>query len=320
LRTSGAEAAAGGLAPGLETLYRAYTRRRYVHPDPLELLYRYADPGDQEVAGLIAACLAYGRVAQILTSVSAVLDVMQAAGPGGSPRRFLETRTPAEITGDFRLFVHRFTRGDELAALLIGIKNAIARHGSLRSLFVSRTDTRDPTILPALSAFVGEMRILAGAPCPSLLSSPRDGSACKRLNLFLRWMVRRDAVDPGPWAGSLRPAALVVPLDTHLYRISAALGFTRRRSADLRTALEVTAAFRALRPRDPVRYDFCLTRLGIRRGCADDEPAVVKLECALLKAAAGRTPKARRPARVRSAACPAGGSPASPHHPQRPPR
>jgi len=97
-----------------------------------------------------------------------------------------------------------------------------------------------------------------------LLPDPRLGSACKRLNLYLRWMVRRDAVDPGGW--NVPPAKLVVPLDTHMHALGRALGLTDRRSADLRTALEITAAFRAIAPDDPVRYDFALTRLGMRGG------------------------------------------------------
>ena len=97
-----------------------------------------------------------------------------------------------------------------------------------------------------------------------LLPSPSAGSACKRLNLFLRWMVRQDNVDPGGW-DSVSPAKLIIPLDTHMHRIGRRLGLTPRRQADLRTAIEITEGFRGICPSDPVRYDFALTRLGIRR-------------------------------------------------------
>jgi uncharacterized protein (TIGR02757 family) len=90
------------------------------------------------------------------------------------------------------------------------------------------------------------------------------------LNLYLRWMVRRDRVDPGPWRTVAR-ARLVVPLDTHMFRIARALGLTRRRQADLKTAVEITQAFALHSPRDPVRYDFCLTRLGINPACRDED-------------------------------------------------
>ena len=100
-------------------------------------------------------------------------------------------------------------------------------------------------------------------PSSSLLPDPDRGSACKRLHLFLKWMVRVDAVDPGGWT-VLPPSALVVPVDTHMHRIGLALGLTERGQADIRTALEMTEAFSLVRPDDPVRYDFALTRFGIR--------------------------------------------------------
>jgi uncharacterized protein (TIGR02757 family) len=232
-----------------------------VHPDPLETLYAYPDPADQEIVGLVAAGLAYGRVTQILASIGTALAPL-----GPSPHAFLRAageRTLARLSAGFR---HRFTPGAELSSLLVAVKRAAADHGSLGGLFRAGLGTADATVLPALAAFVAALRAFAPRPCPSLLSSPDDGSACKRLNLFLRWMIRRDAVDPGPWRG-LPAAKLVVPLDTHLFRIGRALGLTARRSADLGTALEITRGFARLAPRDPVRYDFCLTRLGIRPEC-----------------------------------------------------
>ena len=258
-----------GLKKALDAHYRAWNHRRYVHPDPLEFLYTAEDPADQEIIGLVAACLAYGRVSQILTSVSRVLDAMGGGeGVGAGPRAFLE-RTPAEgIARMCEGFTHRFTTGRELAALLSGIKRAVAAHGSLETLFVAGLVKKDQTVLPALARFVGELRSYAGSVLPSLLPSPADGSACKRLNLFLRWMVRKDAVDPGPWT-SVPGAKLVVPLDTHMFRIARSLGLTQRRQADLKSALEITAGFRAIRPEDPVRYDFSLTRLALNPACRE---------------------------------------------------
>lgn len=252
------------LRESLDSLYLKLNRRRFVHPDPLEFLYRYDSAQDQEIAGLVSACLAYGRVAQILSSVGRVLDPM-----GESPRGFLDGTPEADISSIFAGFVHRFTSGRELAALLIGVKRALSRYGSLEELFRRGQGAGDETILPALSAFVAGLRVLSESGCPSLMPSPQDGSACKRLNLYLRWMARADAVDPGPWK-KVSAARLVVPLDTHMHRISRALGLTKRKQADLKTALEVTRAFRELRPPDPVRYDFALTRLGIRKDCAEN--------------------------------------------------
>jgi len=247
----------------LEGLYQAYNRREFVHPDPLELLYEYDDPRDQEIVGLLAACLAYGRVTQILASIRTVLNGMDRAA-GVSPRAFLERASPHELVEMFGGFRHRFTPGREVSSLLLGIKRAIETRGSLEELFAGGLDRDDDSILPALAAFVGRLRDLAGgsAACPSLLSSPADGSACKRLNLYLRWMARRDAVDPGPWR-AVSPALLIVPLDTHLFRIAGMLRLTARRQPNLKTAVDVTRAFARVCPEDPVRYDFSLTRLGI---------------------------------------------------------
>lgn len=251
----------------LNELYVKYNRREYVHPDPLEFLYDYPDVRDREVVGLVASSLAYGRVARILASVSAVLGAM-----GPAPVPFLERSTRASLERTFRTFKHRFTTGRELAKMLYGAKKVLERYRSLNACFLAGTDERDETYVPALTWFVEELR-RAGGLGPGLLPSPADGSACKRLWLYLRWMVRRDVVDPGVWEG-VHPLKLVVPLDTHLYRIARSLGFTDRRSADGRTALEITAAFRRFAPEDPVRYDFALTRLGIRG--VHDEDGFVK--------------------------------------------
>jgi uncharacterized protein (TIGR02757 family) len=245
----------------LEALHRTWNRRRFVHPDPLETLYPYPDPRDQEIVGLVAAGLAYGRVAQILTSVRRALAPL-----GPSPRAFLDATASRRIERNYAGFRHRFTPGDEVSSLLVAVQRATVRHGSLEALFRQGLGPDDETVLPALTRFVDALRRFAPRPCPSLLSSPADGSACKRLNLWLRWMVRRDAVDPGPWRGVDR-AMLVVPLDTHLFRIGRALGLTRRRQPDLAAAIEITRGFARVSPRDPVRYDFSLTRLGIRPEC-----------------------------------------------------
>jgi uncharacterized protein (TIGR02757 family) len=243
----------------LDHLYAVYNSRKWVHPDPLEYLYDYPNLRDREVAGLIASSLAYGRVAQILKSVSAVLEKM-----GRSPYRFLESSTPASLHMAFGNFRHRFTSGEDLVILLLGMKRIIERYGSIYSCFLSGLNNDDKTILPAVSFLVKELRTPLKGGCNSLLPQPEKGSACKRLNLFLRWMVRRDQVDPGGWH-KVSPNKLIVPLDTHMHRICGLLKMTSRKNADMCTALEVTRVFGKLEPADPVRYDFALTRLGIRK-------------------------------------------------------
>jgi uncharacterized protein (TIGR02757 family) len=241
----------------LEELYALYNRPQFIHPDPLEFLYDYGDVRDREIVGLVASALAYGRVAQILRSVRAVLDRI------GSPAAFVAERSPAQIRRELTGFKHRWTTGRDVARLLVGAKRAIDRYGSLEACFLAGLEDDHDTVLPALSRFVGVLTSAGRATASALLPDPARGSACKRLHLFLRWMVRRDEVDPGGWH-AVPPAKLVVPLDAHMHTIARALRFTRRRQADRRTALEVTAAFRRINAADPVKYDFALTRVGIR--------------------------------------------------------
>jgi len=244
----------------LEAFYHECNCRRFVHPDPLEFLYAYGEPRDRELVGLIASSLAYGRVAQILKSVSAVLEPM-----GPSPYHFLLRTSANALQGIYGDFKHRFTTGEEFLVLLQGAKNALTAFESLEACFLTGYRDSDDTILPALCAFVrGLLGRKDTAYRNSLLPLPDRGSACKRLNLFMRWMVRKDAVDPGGW-DRVPLSKLVIPLDTHMHRISRAMGLTRRRQADMGTAMEVTRAFRRFVPEDPVKYDFVLTRLGIRK-------------------------------------------------------
>lgn len=242
------------MALHLESLYRRFNKRELVAPDPLQFLYGWESPRDAEIVGLIASSLAYGRVAMILRSISAVLEPM-----GHSPFEFVMSESEQEWRNLYANFKHRFTDGEDVAALLSGIQNAVTKWGSLEACF-AECSSECVSLTAALDIFIE--RLSLGRP-NSLLALPRRGSACKRHFLFLRWMVRRDEVDVGCWR-SVSPSELLVPLDTHMYQICSALGFTRRKSADLKTAEEITECFRALCPSDPVRYDFTLTRFGIR--------------------------------------------------------
>ena len=148
--------------------------------------------------------------------------------------------------------------------MLLGINRTIERYGSIYSCFLSGLNHDDKTILPAVSFLVKELRTPHNGGCNTLLPLPEKGSACKRLNLFLRWMVRADQVDPGGWH-RVNPNQLIVPLDTHMHRICTRLNMTSRKNADMCTALEITRVFGKMESTDPVRYDFALTRLGIRK-------------------------------------------------------
>jgi uncharacterized protein (TIGR02757 family) len=254
----------------LEALYAHYNSRTWVHPDPLEYVYLYPDPQDREVVALIASSLAYGHVLQILKSVSWVLKRM-----GPAPSTFVRDANDAALTRAFAGFRYRYSTDQELIALMRGIRHVLRRYGSIRDCFLRAYEDTHETVLPALSHLVRRLMEPSRRPKNSLLPVPERGSACKRLNLFLRWIIRVDQVDPGGWE-DVGSEKLLVPLDRHMHRICKALGMTQRCSGDMRTVLEVTEAFRGIVPHDPVRYDFALTRLGIRE---DGDPEAFIAAC-----------------------------------------
>ncbi len=241
----------------LEQIYARYNRPVFVHPDPLEVLYGYPDLLDREIVALVASSLAYGRVKQILKSLSYILVRMP------SPSRFLEKTNMPELLDTFGDFRHRFTSGRDLVRLLCGVSRALEEFGSIESCFCSGFDPGDETVVPALSIFVRRLYPPHREESSFLLPDPRNGSACKRAFLFLRWMIRKDLVDPGGWQ-CVPPSKLLIPLDTHMFHIAKKLGFTDRKRADLKSALEITRHFRKINPKDPVKYDFVITRFGIR--------------------------------------------------------
>jgi len=249
----------------LERLYKLYNSPSWIHPDPLEFLHYYPDMRDREIVGIIASSLAYGRVAQILSSVGKILSVF-----GPSPYCYLMGSSAESLRRLFLGFKHRFTTGEEMACLCTGIKGVIEDYGSLEDCFLSGISGSgcEEIALAGISFLAEKLSAEFPGKCNSLVPAPERGSACKRLHLFLRWMVREDAVDPGGWK-KIPASSLIVPLDTHMYRICRRIGLTRRNDATLMTAIDITRSFRMIAPHDPIRYDFALTRLGIRN---DSDP------------------------------------------------
>jgi uncharacterized protein (TIGR02757 family) len=235
-----------------------------IAPDPLQLAMRFADPLDQEVAGLVAAAFAYGRADIIVANIGAVLAKMKP-----SPHRYLLAFERAEASRRFAGFVHRFHKTPDLVAFLGCLARVVREHGSLGALFRQCYDERDPDIGPSLARFVAAILPPSqpSTPLRYLLTSPNDGSACKRMNLFLRWMVRRTSPDLGLWT-FVDPSKLVMPVDTHIHRIATFLGLNERKSADWKAARALTDRLAKFDRADPVRYDFALCRLGILDLCS----------------------------------------------------
>ena len=245
-----------------EKIYEDYNRREYVSPDPLQFLYDYEDTVDREAVGLIASGLAYGRVAHILKSVSRVLDTL-----GPHPAEYLKGASYRDHEAALCGFVHRFTGCAEICSFIDAIGAALREHGSIENLFLAgwRGDMAEAmeNLALAFCRYTGQDNLY-------LLPRPSKGSACKRMALFLRWMVRRDGVDPGGWH-NVSPADLLIPLDTHMFNISSTLGLCSMKSASGKAAAEITRNFRDVSPDDPVKYDFALTRYGIREEMTVEE-------------------------------------------------
>jgi uncharacterized protein (TIGR02757 family) len=241
----------------LQKIFERYHRPEYIDPDPLSRVLKYPLRGDREIAALICSSLALGRVRGILSACDGVLSLL-----GGPVRENLLGLSRRDVEQLFSRFRYRFFGTEEISAFLWGIRETVRVHGSLEGCFVSGYKGTDETVLPALGLFVGALLREARSSPGILLSDPNKGGAAKRLNLFLRWMIRQDCIDPGGWSGIPR-SKLLVPLDTHILRLSSALGFTRRNTGDRKTVLEISSAWRAIDPEDPVRFDFSLSRLGI---------------------------------------------------------
>jgi uncharacterized protein (TIGR02757 family) len=272
----------------LDKLYTTFDLK-FLSPDPLEFVHRFKKQEDQEVVGFIASSLAYGRVERILASIRNVLERM-----GNQPYRFVINFNPRRDTKVFDGFIHRFNNGKDIACLIYLAQQMIEEHGSLGEFFLKGYNPTDANIKNALvsfteralsldaSAIYGKAKLPKNAGVRFFFPSPKDGSPCKRLNLYLRWMVRNgDALDFGLWK-KIHPNKLIIPLDTHIARVSQNIGLTKKKNTDWKMAEEITESLKMLDPEDPVKYDFALCRLGILEHCPRQKD-LRKCERCLLK-------------------------------------
>lgn len=269
------------LSRDLERLCAGRARRAHLARDPIRFPRRYQHRPDVEVAAVLASTLAYGRVDLFAPVVERILDLADAHG---GPARLATRFDPELYASALRPLVYRWTRGRDVMALLCALGEPLRRYGSLEPL-TGGVQPGEADAVPALERLVQALRgaCLRAAPrvgidagsfselprgLRMMLCAPSGGSACKRWWMFLRWMCRppSDGVDLGLWC-SIPPRHLLLPLDTHVFRISGLLGLSQRRQPDLRAAREITAALRRFDPEDPVRFDFALAHLGISESC-----------------------------------------------------
>ena len=252
----------------LDKLYKKYNHRRLIKPDPLQFVYQYSSRDDMEIAGFLAACLAYGRVQQIQRNLIYLFGFM-----GKSPFQFILSFNK-EKRKNLKSFKHRFTTGSDISDLLELLQGILWEFGSIQEFFVQGYNSSDKNIIPALSKFADSLLDIHASSrngyvsrgLKFLLARPSRGSACKRLNLFMRWMVRSDDVDTGLWE-MIDKAKLIVPVDVHMGRLCRILGLYDQKTISLKSAEKITSSFAGIEPVDPVKYDFALSRIGIIEKC-----------------------------------------------------
>jgi uncharacterized protein (TIGR02757 family) len=246
----------------LDNLYATYSYE-YIDTDPILFPHRFKSYENIEIASLISALLAYGNVKQIKKSLAKIFNIM-----GEDPYFFVKNFDPNK--NYFNGFVHRFNTGEDISQLIHSIKIIYNKYGNIKNLFFNNYDPNADNLNAALDKFTKNVLKIVCRDTARLVPTgfryffptPFDGSPCKRLNLFLRWMVRSDKVDFGLWK-EIPTNKLIIPLDTHIFRISKNLGLTKLNSPNLKACLEITKNLKKFDPADPVKYDFSLTRLGI---------------------------------------------------------
>ena len=285
MRASASMRRASALREPLERLYREFDYGGRVERDALRFPLRYPDPRDREVVALLTACLAYGRVDLFGRALDLALGRMSP-----SPAAFVTEFDPRRQADAFAGFIYRFNRPRDLVAFCVAARDLLARYGTLEKCFAAGDPDEHGPITPALERFARGFleadlrdvfprgRISRGYR--HLFPLPSAGGPCKRLHLFLRWMIRREAPDFGLWT-TISPARLLIPIDTHVENMSRAIGLTRRRSRNWRMAEEITARLALLDPADPVKYDFALCHTRMAGDCRDRRDPVVCPPCGL---------------------------------------
>ena len=262
----------------LNKFYREYDFEERLKHDPIEFPHRYSRPADIEAAGFIASCFAYGKVELFKPVIERILT------PGGRrPAIFLKDFSLKNDAEYFKQISYRFNKGNDILCFVYILSSILKQWGSLKKMFYQYFNVEDDDIRIALTGFVENIYSIDTTPVygrnvkppglTQLLPAPRKGSACKRMNLFLRWMVRTEDIDLGIW-NKIPPSKLIIPLDTHIAKISRCLGLTKRTASDWRTAKEITEALKKFDPGDPLKYDFALCHQGISGLCrGEKEPS-----------------------------------------------
>ena len=247
------------LAAYLDTLAARFEQPAFIKDDPIAIPHGFSDPRDQEIAGLFAAILAWGRRSVILDKLHELCERMRFA-PHAFVTGFDAGRDAERLAG----FKHRTFKPEDAIWLIRNLQGALREHGTVEALFTRHLSEDADHVGPAIQGF-SDLIATWHPDTPSRLrkhlARPERGSAAKRLSMYLRWMVRPGPVDFGLWSG-IRTDQLVLPLDVHSGRQARKLGLLTRKQNDWKAVLELTAACRRLDPDDPCRYDFAFFGAG----------------------------------------------------------
>ena len=242
-----------------------YFDRSQISPHPLEFLHRYSDYYDIEIAGILSAVFAYGNVKQINSTLEKIHSIMK-----GDPYNFIKEFNPKSGNKLFKDLKHRFYTQEDIVRLFSGLNKIYNSYDSLKYLFLLYYSEKDKNLKEAISFFSNHMIEIisdhkpAGRGIKFMFPDPLKGSACKRINLFLRWMVRKDELDFGIWE-EIHTSQLIIPVDTHVAKICKKLKLTRCKNVSWKMAEEITEKLKKFDPVDPVKYDFAICHIGMRK-------------------------------------------------------
>lgn len=244
----------------LDSHYRAY-RKKFSSKDPVWNLYKFSTPEDIELAGLITAAFSYGSVDLINAFINELFSKT-----GKNLHEFTINFSKHKDKKYFKGLYYRFNSETDITDMFYSLHKNLIIYGSLKDMFTGGYGIEDKNILNALSKFASGLNKYInpakGRYNHYLFSDPANKSTCKRMNLFLRWMVRKDEIDTGLWS-EIGSEKLIMPVDTHIARITKSLGLVSRKSVDLKFAVELTNKLKEFSKTDPVKYDFALCHIGI---------------------------------------------------------
>jgi uncharacterized protein (TIGR02757 family) len=253
----------------LDELYENY-QFHYSSRDPIWQLHKTNNEREIETIGLIASCYSYGNIKQINKFQKEISKIGD-----DNIYDFVINFSYKKDLKYLKSLDYRFNKYEDLGCLIANIKNAIDNFGSLKNLFLNYYSEKDINILNALTKFSYQLKQTNPAKSNSysyLLPDVTKKSTCKRLNLFLRWMVRKDEIDLGIWSNEVNKSKLIIPVDTHVYKVSRELGLMKRKSCDMKFAIELTEKLKEFNPGDPVKYDFALCHIGVDKKNPQSKP------------------------------------------------